>query len=53
MSDKSVKPQLVEQAKLVGMTMEDIVDVYDFVNEIKEVMDEQADAESEYWSEEY
>jgi len=43
MSDESVKPQLIEQAKLVGMTMDDIADVYDFVNEIKEVMDEQSD----------
>jgi gamma-glutamylcysteine synthetase len=44
---------LVEQAKLVGMTMDDIADVYDFVNEIKEVMDEQDDEESDIWPEEY
>ena len=53
MSDESVKPQLIEQAKLVGMTMDDIADVYDFVNEIKEVMDEQADEESDIWPEDW
>jgi hypothetical protein len=53
MDDKEITTQDYERAKLSGLNDEDIHEIIELSKEIKEVMDEQADAESEYWSEEY
>jgi len=48
-----ISPQLFEKAKLAGLSVSDIIEIYTYADEVKEKINEQADEESEYWSEEY